>query len=438
MRINKKPLLAFLSLASVLTVFAGCKKKSTKKNTTKANTTNVVTTSNKTTNKTTEKQTTKKTTVDKDLKYKVDEETFNKFFNITLDTLDDLNYSISYEQNYSGIEYTGALIFDGTRLMDDYTNLKESDSSTVYHEITSISDQVYCNKYYYDYRWIDNGEVYESINGFVSNCLWLLTIDFDKVTFNPQTKCYEANNISVEGQGVYNDIKIKYEDGALYSYEYTLVYPDNDCNQFSATILNIGETYVNDPFEKYRVSEEVFNKYFNVTADTLDDLNLTIDYSSRTSSDYYTGTILFDGTNQYDYEEKFDSEEYLSQYRFITSTVDGITFDYYQKNNETNTWSNKLEFTRSIDWFMAMGLSMPTLKYSDMKFNCTYDYYEIDEVEIDGVGIFSEIRVFFENGKLVTFDYMFYEDNNEDNGFYFNAEVSSIGETTVENPINKD
>ncbi|MBP5445752.1 MAG: hypothetical protein J6Y28_06235 [Acholeplasmatales bacterium] len=405
MKFNKKALLTFLCLAATFTVLAGCNKK-TKKNTTN-NKTNV-TTKDSTTKNTTKKDTTKKTTAkqtttDASLKYKVNEVVFNKYFNNTLDTLNDLNITIEYEQTCYGYNYSGTSKFNGTNHLDVYYDEFTDETYTSYRYFNSLSDNtLYYDEFFLNGTWEYEGNIDYNLDEFISKRLLLLKIDFAGLTFNTKTNCYGASSIVIDGFGTYSNIKIKFEDNVLKTYEFEFLDTDDYTSSVSATVKDIGNTVIESPFAKYMVNEETFNKYFNITNETLDDLNLTINYDNMFNGVSFTGTVKFNGEVWND--SYYCSGDYYFDSFLINKIEDDTMYADYTCYSAEDGWDSMDNSDYSLKSFIDYRLYLVNLGRNSFEFDVTANSYVASSVTKDGKS-YSNVKIKFEDNKLVSFEY---------------------------------
>ncbi len=405
MKISKKPFIFFLCLAATFTVLAGCNKK-TKKNTTN-NKTNV-TTKDSTTKNTTKKDTTKKTTAkqtttDASLKYKVNEDVFNKYFNITPDTLNDLNITIEYEQTCCGYNYSGTSKFDGANHLDVYYDEFADETYTSYRYFNSLSDNtLYYDEFFLNGTWEYEGNIDYNLDDFINRRLLLLKINFADLTFNTKTNCYEASSIVIDGFGTYSNVKIGFEDNVLKTYEFEFLDTADYTNSISATVKDIGKTVVDNPYAKYMVNEETFNKYFNITNETLDDLNLTINYDNMFNGVSFTGTVKFNGKVWND--SYYCSGDYYFDSFLINKIEEDTMYVDYTCYSAEDGWDSLDNSDYSLKSFIDYRLYLVNLGRNSFEYDVTTNSYVASSVTKDGK-TYSNVKIKFEDNKLVSFEY---------------------------------
>ncbi len=457
MKFSKKPLLFFLCLASTFTVLAGCNKK-TNKNTTNNNT-NVTTKKDSTTKKnTTKKDTTKKTTAkqtttkatDKNI---VTKEVFDSYFNIsTFEELKALNYTVNQVCEYieADQQVTDNVVIEvanGNILIDSpYTDM--------FYETKGLTDGTVSYAMYTNEGtgWGKTASVSTALKNLAFKRMRLGIFDYSSFTYDSNTKSYKAAKIvydepDEEEQEVLCNIEIKFSDNVLQSIKYDheyLYYGDvYDSETDTLTFTKFGETSVTNPmyeeFKDYMVDADTFDFYFDINSESVEELNLTIDYMYDyvDSSDYYQGTIKFNGgiisdvytDGDYDY---FTNYKITSDYENDCVDCDGC---YYSSYNGLEKKSG----TMYLSSFANSSLLLPQIDMSYFEFDFNSKSYKTKAASIHtSNGTYSNIAIQFDKGNLVSCAYSLSDHYDKD----ISLIIKNIDNTSVEyfgdNIVDKD
>jgi len=422
MKLGKKSIGIFLCFASIFTVLAGCKKKSTKKNTTKNNTTKVTTKAS--TTKATTKQ---KTTTDTKKKYMVNEDVFNSYFHITdFEALSKLNHTATYTYTSYSVVDNGVAKYDGKILFDEYSSSDTMESSCCYFCVNEISDDSIVEFRCVDY---DDGDVnveYDTtgIKSYLNEYLLLPFMNFTDLTFNRNTNSYEATEIKKDSIS-FNNVKIQFENNILksYSFEYVSDYTFT----YEATISNVGNTKA-DSVIRNAVSKNEFDSFFNISnVNNLYDLNFTLEYNDglcNYSLEYANGNAL---------SETYYDDELMSKKYYEITDVDGtsVTYDLCYENAD-DKWCHEGVKTKDIDDFVWDVLYLHIFDYDRFVFNEETGYYECDSYSLSDEE-YSNLKIKFVDGLLDSFT------ANVDDGSKYDVtiDITNAGTTEVVAPIEK-
>ena len=323
----------------------------------------------------------------------VTEETFNSYFG-SYDSLKNMNLTINYKDSASHYgTYEGTIEIADGMAIDTYTN--NLDSGKVYYnfiDYDSKEDILYFNKANFDgENWTDLIDDNSTIAKYKNN--FYLPV-FDISDFDYSNGYFVASSIKV-GDLVYNNVKIKFKDQKLESYSYDLI--ENSISESSVTcsISNIDETEVENPCPTI-TTERAFNKFFHMTPEDLEKLNITLAYSYG----IYSGIIQYDDGIRLDSYLRNDSTRMLEAY-YINSIGDNVSYSYYIYESSWSTVNNE---TNSFDYFMANIMYLPIFSFDELTYNPETSAYEAELIKADS-GDLTNVSIKFVDNRLVSYGF---------------------------------
>ena len=361
----------------------------------------------------------------------VSEDTFKSYFGSDLDVLKKMNLTVNYNERSNSGAYEGTMEVANQMAMDTFDG-DSSDGKVFFYfdDYDSSSDKLYISSTEGDL----SGENWESLyDSSISmrqfkDRLYLPIFDINDFTYSEVTGLYTASSITVD-EVVYNNVSIRFINDELYSYSYGFV-DDTYVSNITCKITDIGNTSVTNPCPTV-VTKRTFDKYFGMTSNDLENLNITLEYSAISSTVSYDGTIQYaDGLRLDTYVKKTatTSVEMIEMF-YIKSISDNVKYDYYVYQT---SWSQKYTETNSFNVFMANVMCMPLLDFSKLTYNEETGAYEAASIDTSYAGTITNISIKFNNNKLVSYEctYKWYG-----NVTTFTINVSKIGETTVVDPL---
>ncbi len=419
----KKIILAPLSFILSLSLFA-CSKNTQKPDKTTDNTT-----------------LTNDTTVDPNpipKRYRITKEVFDSYFNPTIDQVFALNLTIDEVSVWGEGEFAiemndkyriakGRVLAGLDENENCYTTFRKEDESLFYDEYYIRND---------DSWYLDNsGTITPKETLFYTLGA---SFDYDKLKFDLNENVYKSNEVIEEerydSSFEFSNLIIKFDNNKLISLSYhekqTLhsggvdeIFEGN----ISRNISNIGTTEVISPFDqKYIVDKESFDSYFNIT--TVDDL-LKLNYTLEEVEKgvYLTGISTFAVNygkyliNEYTYYEMTKQEG--------SNTLAHVDSYHYDKNTHQITSENS--YYQDMDYSINSAFGLSFFNFNDFKFNEETKAYECNVVDVKGNSIYYDIKIYFENNKIIKYTY---RDVYEDSGTYYDVTktFTNVGATTID------
>ena len=346
---------------------------------------------------------------------------FSSYFNTN--GLDGLNLTIDYNSTGSDL-FTGTLKIANDTIYDEYDDngkyfavIQDFDTS----EEEFILLEAYGDSEGFGFLRSGTKNVYE-----LAEYIFLMNFGFSSEIYHDVTNRYERyDDVKIAGK-TYSNIYVEFYDDKLVSFGYTSQ-TSNGPAILTCNVYDVGETEIESPFPGL-VSKETFNDYFGLTPEGLEKLNITLNYSAKSSVVNYEGTIEYADGLRLDTYVKNNTNNIIELF-YITSISDSVKYDYYVYSN---SWSQKYTETNSFDYFMANVMCMPIIDFSELTYNSETGAYEAESIHVsDMLGDITDISIKFNNNKLVSYEctYKWYG-----NVTTFEITVSNIGTTVVVDP----
>ena len=402
---------------------------------------------NKTTKKTTKENTTtktKSTTVDPNpipKRYRISKEIYDSYFNPTVDQVFALNMTIDetsvWGEGESAFEMKTEYKIAKGKV---YSSSDNSYSSNSFISFTKENDE---SIYYEDYMIDFEGLWNLSSSGTITPKKTLFytlgaSFDYEKLEFDLDKNVYKSDELLKEEREdssyEYSNLIIKFDENKIISMSYHIKQTLHDegtdeifIGDITRNISNIGTTEVISPFDqKYIVDKETFDSYFNIT--TVDDL-LKLNYTLEEVSegDYLTGINTFAVNygkyliNEYTYYEMTKQEN--------SNTLAHV--DSYHYDKATHQITSESSFNQDMNYSINTAFGLSSFNFNDFKFNEETKAYECKVVDVKGNSIYYDIKIYFENNKILKYTY---RDVYEDSGTYYDVTktFTNVGTTTID------
>ena len=373
--------------------------------------------------------------------YIVDGTTFNSYYAITdINALSALNYTASY--SYSG-EYSGSATIkanNGKFLVDSQT-ASGYESKYFYRTYeSSDADKVAFNGYTFSVNyseWVKNRDTIMEFywDVFFRSELHMFAVsglDFGDFTFNFDTMMYEADEIVVNENTTFTNVKIEFKNNKPSSFSYTSVGNSGTYN-YQETFTNVGTTELVDPIgTDYEVGKSTFDKYFGINDyDKIADLNLTLEYSSGDGvHNPIEGTMEISNYNTMDTYTGIMGNH--KDFHTIEKDEDKVIYYTYEYDSSTK-WPTTPNYSDKFDVITLATeyLYLPVLDFSQLSYNATTKCYEGTNITVNGY-TYSSISIKFEDGILKSYDISFTKGTAT---HVISATVSKVGSTEIDSPF---
>lgn len=420
MNANKKiitSVICFLSCLSLGIIVTSCRKKTTKDNTITKVTAKDKITNKTTTYKTTRKATTKaNTTTHNYSMYEVNKEIFDSYFG-GFEALSNLNLTLNYKEANTPGEYEGTIEIANNMILENYSSTKFIDNGKAFYNIKeydSETNTITIDNSYFITKW--NKPVEEKWKYYeLSTTIFIPVFDFNQLTFNNETKNYEAATIETL-YGTYENISISFLDDKLVSYSYQFTDLDDDSSVITCDVSKTGKTNVDNPI-KNMVTKQTFNKFLGLNKNNLEDLNITI----NTSYNNYMANAEFDGNKCLITRYIYDT---FMGYKMIYIKEIDDTINYDWKEQIEGTWSDTYNSNMEISDFVDLEFHLPVLNYDDFEFDYDTQTYKATES-----GDFKDITISFSDNKLVSI-----KSTRKSNSYTYESTITNVGATVVVDP----
>ena len=312
-------------------------------------------------------------------------------------------------------------------ILDSWDDIRNSLKGNAFFNIIAYEEK--SNSYHFDasYFYEDEDDEFGPMlhrfehASFFYTYFFLPRFDIEDFEYDVSTGKYTAYDTKVDSN-LYENVIIEFNDDKLVSVSY---YDVETEQEITVQISNVGETEVTSP-HPYEVSSYTFDKYFGLTEETFDNLNITLDYEYS----IYKGKIEYDNGLRLDTYVRTDLGNEIIEIFYIDEiSTDSIKYNYYVYEN--GSWGQNYSHTYNFNVFVRDLMLLPKMSFSSLEFNEESLMYEIDEIgspSSSGTVVLSNVKIKFEDGKLVyyTFEYL-------DNTYVVN--VSNVGTTTVTDPL---
>ena len=355
----------------------------------------------------------------------VDENVFNSYFGSYDEALSKLNIKFSYIDSGNGETYRGTIEIANNTALDTYKEDSTDDIAKTYYKYIDYDYEEDTLKdiesSYYDGSWDDPIE-YSASYERQAKYLYLPIVDFADFVYNEETKSYEAEEIEIS-YGKYKDLSIKFEEDKLLSFSYDFLQSGN-LDKIDVEVLQIGGVEIANPIYNL-TTNNIFNDYFNMTKEELENLNITLNYMTG----MYTGTIEVNNGLRIDtYKRSFDQKEILEAYYIDEVSPESVKFHYYVYSD--GEWSERYDFTYSLDTYLLDIMYLPKIDFDDLTYNPETKSYEAASVTISHSPsdiTITDVSIKFEDFVLASYKY-------SSGSSTFTIIVSNVGTTEIEDP----
>lgn len=412
----------------------------------KGNTTKDTTTQNTTTSDSTPTDTTS---------YEVTKEVFESYFKTdTAAKVLASNYTLDVTDKLEGVD------IESTRKIDNGKAIIDG-GFQMYVDITADElGNLELDAYDYDSdadKWSNLAELDYDVDIFTNKYL-LPILDYTKLTYNATTHKYtssqeitfeDENEFGAKDVFKYTNIVISFENNALKSITFSVNekdYEDEDnFEEYDYTrtmvIKEKGSTTINSPVRNM-VNERTFISFLGgLNYDILKGLNYTAHYSYA----YTAG-----GTYSAEADIKADNGLFLVDYDpgtpdevdYYYETEEGIDYDsvsFCQYEFDGSNWGISHEGANSVRAFLYNNIYLTSFDYDDFTYNYETKMYEADSIDIGSNQYRSNVKIKFEDKKIVScsYTYTYYDNDGETviRSWNTSTTFTNVGTTEVESPL---